>query len=78
MKKKVIWIVAGVVVFVGAVYGSYWLGGSNTLNDFASWLNSNSDKSQALRIISGGHVVVWSADGLRIVSVDGGCPHSGC
>lgn len=87
MTKNWIWIVIGIVIVAGVAYGAYWLGGKNTLTNFADYLNSNANKSAAMRAqgtcystggINGGHVVCWSANELRIITVDGGCPHSGC
>lgn len=77
MNKKMIWVVVGIVVIAGVGYGAYWLGGKNTLSSFVDLFDSNINKSAARSQQGGGcrwsgsHEVCWSADGLRITTIDG-------
>jgi hypothetical protein len=75
MNKKLLWVVAGLVILAGVAYGGYWLGGKNALVFVSDWLSGAKavmyrDASGCYH--SGGHVICWSGDGLRITSIDGG------
>lgn len=80
MNKKILWIVIGIVILAVIVYGAYWLGGGNALKAIADNINGTEAKMILIKdgcpgggdkYITEGHVICWSADGLRIESVDG-------
>jgi hypothetical protein len=73
MNKKLLWVVVGLVVLGGIAYGGYWLGGKSALVSVSDWLSGAKAMYRVGNCYnSASHVICWSSDGLRIISIDGG------